>query len=162
MTVNAAPGFARPHWIKAIGLLTLASVGLVGCAISKDDVLPTDLPAMKTIYDAHFAQRPAQRTQRPAAQSVPERTPTPNAPGWIAVSTRTGAPTPADERVGDAAPLALGAEAVHARFERLPNPDLMMYVFPHRVGDEGLPIPGYVTVFPLYARTHYALPGERR
>ena len=60
------------------------------------------------------------------------------------------------------APLAIGADAVHARFVRLPNPDLVMYVTPHLVGADGVPIPGYVTTFPLYTRVHYALPGERR
>ena len=45
-------------------------------------------------------------------------------------------------------------------FPRLPNPTLVMYVFPHLAGDEALPVPGYVTTFPLYERVEYALPGE--
>ena len=36
-----------------------------------------------------------------------------------------------------------------------------MYVFPHLSGSESVPVPGYSTVFPLYQRVHYALPGER-
>jgi len=46
------------------------------------------------------------------------------------------------------------------RFRRLANPDLLMYVFPHLVGSEAAPVPGYYTVFPLHSRIHYALPGE--
>jgi len=52
-------------------------------------------------------------------------------------------------------------QEIHAPFVRLPNPDLVMYVYPHRVGREGTPIPGYSTVFPLHQNIHYALPGER-
>ncbi|MCX8982795.1 TIGR03751 family conjugal transfer lipoprotein [Citrobacter portucalensis] len=53
------------------------------------------------------------------------------------------------------------ANADKALFRRLPNPDLEMYIFPHLVGSEGVPVPGYTTVFPFYNRVQYALPGER-
>ncbi len=47
-------------------------------------------------------------------------------------------------------------------FPRLPNPDLIMYVFPHLSDTaEQVPIPGYSTVIPFYGRTQYAQPGER-
>jgi conjugative transfer region lipoprotein (TIGR03751 family) len=46
-------------------------------------------------------------------------------------------------------------------FVRLPNPDLVMYVFPHLAGEQPIPVPGYSTVFPLYEHVQYALPGER-
>ena len=45
-------------------------------------------------------------------------------------------------------------------FPRLPNPSLVMYVFPHLAGQERTPVPGYATTFPLYERVEYALPGE--
>jgi conjugative transfer region lipoprotein (TIGR03751 family) len=45
------------------------------------------------------------------------------------------------------------------QFYRLPNPDLVMFVFPHLAGEQ--PVPGYSTVFPFYQRVQYALPGER-
>lgn len=45
-------------------------------------------------------------------------------------------------------------------FPRLPNPDMVMYIFPHLI-DGNTPVPGYSTVFPFYAQTQYALPGER-
>lgn len=50
---------------------------------------------------------------------------------------------------------------IYSQFKRLPNPDLVMYVFPHLSGTEPVPVPGYTTVFPLYQRVRYALPGER-
>ena len=46
------------------------------------------------------------------------------------------------------------------RFPRLPNPILVMYVFPHLAGPERTPVPGYATTFPMYERIEYALPGE--
>ena len=49
---------------------------------------------------------------------------------------------------------------IEALFVRLPNPDLIMYVFPHLAKDDQVPVPGYSTVFPLYERVIYALPGE--
>lgn len=51
--------------------------------------------------------------------------------------------------------------AARALFRRLPNPDLEMYIFPHLAGSEGVPVPGYSTIFPFYNRVQYALPGER-
>ncbi|MGV8698510.1 TIGR03751 family conjugal transfer lipoprotein, partial [Pseudomonas aeruginosa] len=47
------------------------------------------------------------------------------------------------------------------QFHRLPNPDLGMYVCPHLAGTDPVPVPGYRTVFPLYPRVQYAMPGER-
>ncbi len=45
------------------------------------------------------------------------------------------------------------------RFARVPNPDLVMVVYPH-LAQGKYPVPGYVTVFPMYEQTFYALPGE--
>lgn len=50
---------------------------------------------------------------------------------------------------------------IQRQFKRLPNPDLVMYVFPHLAGTDPVPVPGYSTVFPLYQRVQYAMPGER-
>ncbi|KPW56323.1 Uncharacterized protein ALO80_02846, partial [Pseudomonas caricapapayae] len=50
---------------------------------------------------------------------------------------------------------------IYSQFKRLPNPDLVMYVFPHLAGSDPAPVPGYTTVFPLYQRVQYAMPGER-
>ncbi len=45
-------------------------------------------------------------------------------------------------------------------FPRLPNPTLVMYVFPHLAGESHAPVPGYATAFPMYEQVEYALPGE--
>lgn len=46
------------------------------------------------------------------------------------------------------------------QFPRLPNPDMVMYLYPHLAGGTS-PVPGYSTVFPFYSQTQYAMPGER-
>ncbi|HAT6803620.1 TPA: TIGR03751 family conjugal transfer lipoprotein [Citrobacter freundii] len=53
------------------------------------------------------------------------------------------------------------AYEIQATFKRLPNPDMVMYVYPHLTGGESVPVPGYTTVFPFHTRVKYALPGER-
>ncbi|VXD06808.1 putative lipoprotein [Enterobacterales bacterium 8AC] len=46
-------------------------------------------------------------------------------------------------------------------FPRLPNPDMVIYIYPHMAGNTPAPVPGYSSVFPLYSQVQYALPGER-
>jgi len=52
------------------------------------------------------------------------------------------------------------ANEIETHFPRLPNPTLVMYIFPHLSGNERTPVPGYVTTFPFYEKVEYALPGE--
>ncbi|WP_426576245.1 TIGR03751 family conjugal transfer lipoprotein [Xenorhabdus stockiae] len=49
---------------------------------------------------------------------------------------------------------------ISQQFPRLPNPDMVMYVYPHLVAGN-TPVLGYSTVFPFYQQVQYALPGER-
>ena len=44
-------------------------------------------------------------------------------------------------------------------FPKLPNPELIMHVFPH-ITRNGTAVPAYTTAFDLYEKNHYALPGE--
>lgn len=51
---------------------------------------------------------------------------------------------------------------IDSQFQQLPNPNIVMYIFPHATG-EGYnltPVPGYSTVFPLYTHVMYAMPSE--
>ena len=45
-------------------------------------------------------------------------------------------------------------------FPQLPNPQLVMYIYPHLASEEDAPVPGYTTAFSLYEQNHYALPEE--
>ena len=121
--------------ISALGLISLA-----GCASTKEAVLPQDGPSMKDIYQEHIQEMNA------------------------------GDPLSIRQELGNR-PILTGDTSLHgytrdaaneidAIFPRLPNPTLVMYVFPHLAGEESVPVPGYATAFPMYERTEYALPGE--
>jgi len=122
--------------------IVLVSINLVlgGCASTKETVLPQDGPSMKAIYDAHLAEMAARDPQafRGEFGSRP--------------------------LVSDAARLEGytrdAYNEIETTFPRLPNPTLVMYVFPHLATEERVPVPGYATTFPMYERVEYALPGE--
>ena len=123
--------------ISALGLISLA---LAGCASTKEAVLPQDGPSMKAIYEAHIHEMSA-RDPLSIRQALGDR---PILTGEAALHGYTR----------DA------ANEIDAIYPRLPNPTLVMYVFPHLAGEESVPVPGYATAFPMYERTEYALPGE--
>ena len=121
--------------ISALGLISLA-----GCASTKDTILPQDGPSMKAIYDAHVHEMNAHDPQviRGELGNRPIMT-------------------------GEAALQGYTRDAfkeIDVLFPRLPNPSLVMYVFPHLAGEAHAPVPGYATAFPMYEQVEYALPGE--
>ncbi len=123
-----------------ISVLGLISLVLSGCASTKDTVLPQDGPPMKAIYEQHIKEMGA-------------RDP-------LVIRETRGNYSIVD---GDGSLHGYTREAhdeINSTFPRLPNPSLVMYVFPHLAGEEQVPIPGYVTTFPMYKRVEYALPGE--
>ena len=129
----------RPR-IPAIICTFSISLLLAGCASSKDTILPQDGPTMREVYDAHVQASEGEDLRRrlPAAGL--------RAPG---------------HHLSDLSAAALtDYGALSARFMRVSNPTLVMYIFPHLAGVHRVPVPGYSTVFPLYERTEYALPGE--
>lgn len=123
-------------------LLTLISIsGLVaGCANSKDMVLPQAGPTMKQIYDGHFASMNAGSQDHARAEAGGRSLDVD--PGELSAYTRES------------------ATELNLQFPRLPNPTLVMYVYPHLAGPAHVPIPGYATRFSMYETTEFALPGE--
>ena len=123
--------------ISALGLISLV---LAGCASTKEAVLPQDGPSMKTIYEGHIQEMNARDPQviRGELGNRPILT-------------------------GEAALEGYTRDAfneIDVLFPRLPNPSLVMYVFPHLAGEAHAPVPGYATAFPMYEQVEYALPGE--
>jgi conjugative transfer region lipoprotein (TIGR03751 family) len=129
-----------PQPLQAI--LAIASISLVlgGCAGTKESVLPQDGPPMEAIYDAHMRELGAQ-----------DQTVVRGALGARRINS-------GDEDLDGYTREAFNE--LDVTFPRLPNPSLVMYVFPHLAGAERTPVPGYTTTFPLYERVEYALPGE--
>jgi conjugative transfer region lipoprotein (TIGR03751 family) len=135
--------------INAGGLLLAAAV-LGGCATSKDQLLPHGDADMRAIWDQQTGgapgSNPASRQLLDARQSL--RRP---------LTADDVQAVPQD----NARYTRTAQNEIDRLFHRLPNPDLVMYVFPHLAGSDPAPVPGYTTVFPLYQRVQYALPGER-
>ncbi|HCT7642083.1 TPA: TIGR03751 family conjugal transfer lipoprotein [Morganella morganii] len=137
--------------VAKVLVLPLAVAVLGGCATSKEKLLPHGDHTMMDIWnqnagDGGGARQVARRQLLDARQSL--RRPLSDvdvqaAPAEQMRYTRTA------------------RNEVQLQFQRLPNPDLVMYVFPHLAGTDPVPVPGYTTVFPLYQRVQYAMPGER-
>lgn len=121
------------------GIIILGSALLAaGCVHTKEDLIPRSGPKMVDVYDAHMRRV----TNGASGGSASDDTPLPAA------------------EAGDMGALHRTAIAAsHAQFPRLPNPDIVLYRFPHFAAS-GAPVPGYATVFPLYTTVEYALPGE--
>ena len=125
--------------IAALGLISLV---LAGCVSTKDTVLPRDGPSMKAIYEGHVHEMNADNPQ--------------------VIRGELGSRSIVS---GDAALHGYTRDAfneIDVLFPRLPNPTLVMYIFPHLAGEAGAPVPGYTTAFPMYEQVEYALPGEVR
>lgn len=141
----------RPTWIdRPMALLVVvASIALGGCATHSEKLLPRGERTMLDIWQRETGGGTGSQAGRQlldARQSL--RRPL----------------TEADARATPALNTAYtrsAANEIHRQFHRLPNPDLVMYVFPHLAGTDPVPVPGYSTVFPLYQRVQYAMPGER-
>ena len=125
--------------LTLIPVLVLTSF-MLGCAGTKDAVLPQDGPSIRTIYMRHLhdAAPPGQAAACPDIAARPVE----HGDSALHGYTRTA------------------HNEIEAVFPRLANPYLVMYVFPHLAGAQRVPVPGYATSFPMYERTEYALPGE--
>lgn len=131
----------KSHMLLAGALLVALSI--TGCSTSKDDMLPAGDSTMLDLWQNKASTR---HTALDARQALRR-----DLSGDEAAQVR-----PVEESYTRTA-----QSEISQQFPRLPNPDLVMYVFPHLTADGTLPVPGYSTVFPLYNRVQYALPGER-
>jgi conjugative transfer region lipoprotein (TIGR03751 family) len=118
-----------------LSLLLLAGCGAMG---DKESILPQEGASMKEVYDGHFKHSSLRHRQ-----------------GRVGLG-------PGSAGAGDANLAGFTREAnteIQSQFPKLPNPSLVMYVFPHLTAT-GQPVPGYATPFTMYEKTEYALPGE--
>jgi conjugative transfer region lipoprotein (TIGR03751 family) len=144
--------------VKRFALLPLA-LAMAACATTSEEVIPKTGPTMLEIYRAH--QLGATLPAPGSGSATPGAAPSAAATAVAKSSAAPAAPLYLDAAVGaSTAGYARDESSVLTqRFARLPNPDLVMYVPPH-LGASGAPVPGYVTVFPMYERVEYAMPGE--
>lgn len=130
--------------------LILGTLLLSGCATTKDELLTHDGQTMLDIWSREAGSSTSSGHMARELMDARQALRRPLSTGDI-----QGAP--ADQ----AAYTRTAQNEIFSQFKRLPNPDLVMYVFPHLAGTDPVPVPGYSTVFPLYQRVQYALPGER-
>jgi conjugative transfer region lipoprotein (TIGR03751 family) len=126
--------------LRPIVTIAWISLALGGCASTKESVLPQDGPSMKAIYDTHFEGMGADDP--------------------YVLRRELGTRPLGDDDIDLAGYSRTAHTELETIFPRLPNPTLVMYVFPHLAGSERVPVPGYATTFTLYERVEYALPGE--
>ena len=124
-------------WTKTLTVLPALAL-LTGCASTKEDILPQDGPTMKQIYDRHMKATGAAGVASPR-------------------DGLTRLLSPGREDL--AAYTREAANEIEQQFPLLPNPQMVLYVYPH-LSSEGAPVPGYSTAFPMYPVDQYALPGE--
>jgi conjugative transfer region lipoprotein (TIGR03751 family) len=130
-------GMPMRAWTKLLAV----SCGVMivgGCASNKDALIPQNGPPMAEIYKKHMAGLEG-GSARTARERLPLRPP---------------------EDVQPTAFTRTALNEINTRFGRVPNPDLVMFVFPHLAGSGQYPVPAYTTVFPMYDTVHYAMPGE--
>lgn len=135
------------HSIKYAAGAALAALLLAGCATSKDEMLPHGDETMMDVWNEG----------------------TGGGAGSVGMQKMLDARQLLRRPIGsEGASIADGDQytrtaqnEIYSQFKRLPNPDLVMYVYPHLAGSDPVPVPGYSTVFPLYQRVQYAMPGER-
>lgn len=126
-------------WILTAAPVLISALLLCGCATSKDTVLPQDGKPMKQIYEEHFERIGEQGMDRARGQL-----------GRVSSSSEANLHGYVRDVYNE----------IRTTFPRLPNPTLVMFVFPHLAGPEGVPVPGYATSFTMFDRLEYALPGE--
>jgi conjugative transfer region lipoprotein (TIGR03751 family) len=131
------------HWIRSVCGLGLIAL-LWGCSTDKDELMPHGPQNMLDMWNQSGGAIGSSSANRQLMDArLQLRRPLREQDNQQALYTRNA------------------QNEIYSQFKRLPNPDLVMYVFPHLTGTDPAPIPGYSTVFPFYQRVQYAMPGER-
>lgn len=115
--------------LRPIVIIGWISLALGGCASTKESVLPQDGPSMKAIYDTHFEGMGADDP--------------------YVLRRELGTRPLGDDDIDLAGYSRTAHTELETIFPMLPNPTLVMYVFPHLAGSERVPVPGYATTFTL-------------
>ncbi|QLB12787.1 conjugative transfer region lipoprotein (TIGR03751 family) [Bisgaardia hudsonensis] len=124
-----------------IGILFLTAL-LAGCSTSSEDLLPTNGHSIRDVWDKNAGSGQLHQYRSQDNRSI-------DPVDYISNREQSSYTRTAENEIDNL-------------FPRLPNPNLLMYVYPHlSPSTEMMPIPGYSTVIPFYSRVQYAQPGER-
>ncbi|OOF39172.1 conjugal transfer protein [Rodentibacter mrazii] len=129
--------------LMMMGMILAVSGVLTGCSTSQRDLLPTGDATMKDIWNKGGGDNRNISAYRTSDGRLID------APNYVSSREQQTYTRTAENEVKNL-------------FPRLPNPDLVMYVYPHLTdSSEQMPVPGYSSVIPFYGRVQYAQPGER-
>ncbi len=134
-----------PYRVFLVCLFILTVILLTGCSTTKEEMLPTGEHTMLELWNGADGEGGTAR-QSTAARDALRRPLTDDEHRKGTQDDRSYSRTQESE--------------ISQQFSRLPNPDMVMYLYPHLAGGN-TPVPGYSTVFPFYSQTQYAMPGER-
>lgn len=129
--------------MKGTHLSLIMILLLTGCSTSKEEILPTDNNTMRDIWQSKVGEIKTEKRQERAIQRG-----------------LRGSDNPPNHLINKSE-IQQAKKHIQHHFPRLPNPDMVIYIYPHFVGSEPTPIPSYSTVFPFYSKVQYALPNER-
>lgn len=127
--------------MKGLFYIIISALAVTGCTTSTQELLPTNGSTMKDIWDKGASNNELHiyRSQNGRKLDPVDYIPNSEQRAY----TRTA------------------ENEINNLFPRLPNPDLIMYIYPHQTNSsEPLSIPGYSTVLPFYGRVQYAQPGD--
>src|SRR5262249_18860569 len=135
--------------IMKIVLPTLISSSLLlsGCHGMRGNVVPQTGPTMEQVYDDKTDESATSKTKDTSVNPVPKKSP-----------EQSEEPMPEVRRKLSSA--TTSTQTTRSGFNKIPNPELTLYVFPHLAGASEIPIPGYSTAFNAYDRDHYMLPQD--
>ncbi|HEK0788390.1 TPA: TIGR03751 family conjugal transfer lipoprotein [Proteus mirabilis] len=129
--------------MKGTHLSLIMILLLAGCSTSKEEILPTGNNTMRDIWQSKVGEIKTEKRQERAIQR-----------GLLGSDNLPN-------HLINKSEIQQAKKHIQHHFPRLPNPDMVIYIYPHFVGSEPTPIPSYSTVFPFYSKVQYALPNER-
>lgn len=118
--------------MKKITVLLLLLINTIGCASKTPFEMSKQGPTMKQNYENHMVGESADISQ-----------------GAVAVGINRSLENDINYK-------AVGEYA----YRRLQNPELEMFIYPHRSTRLGVIVPGYAVRFPMYEKVQYGLVGD--
>ncbi|MGE0116226.1 MAG: TIGR03751 family conjugal transfer lipoprotein [Steroidobacteraceae bacterium] len=141
---------------RSLCLIVAGCLGLTACA--NKQVLPDSGPDIQEVYERHIGGMKGAPARPPTDEEIEAQQKDAETGPRSAVGPAVYRPV----RDGQADLVDYTRHAgneLDQLFPVLPNPQIVMYVFPHFTA-KGRPVPGYSTAFKMYEKEEYAMPGE--
>lgn len=126
--------------MKGTHLSLIMILLLTGCSTSKEEILPKGNNTMRDIWQSKVGEIKTEKRQERAIQR-----------GLL------GSDNPPNHLINKSE-IQQAKKHIQHHFPRLPNPDMVIYIYPHFVGSEPTPIPSYSTVFLFIAKCNMPYP----